>query len=89
MSKKIKKQTKKYYIETDVVEENTESKNALIAYSKKIASVVLRRSTPDDEEFVRKHTKKIFKIFQFFVWAILFSHKLTRTLSDFGENGAI
>ena len=32
---------------------------------------------------------KFFEIFQFFVWAILFSHELARTLSDFGENGAI
>ena len=32
---------------------------------------------------------KFFEIFQFFVWAILFSHELTRTSSDFGENGAI
>ena len=32
---------------------------------------------------------KFFKIFQFFVWAILFSHKLARTLSNFGKNGPI
>ena len=32
---------------------------------------------------------KFFEIFQFFVWAILFSHELTRTSSNFGENGAI
>ena len=32
---------------------------------------------------------KFFKIFQFFVWAIFFLHELTRTSSDFSENGAI
>ena len=32
---------------------------------------------------------KFFKIFQFFVWAILFLHELARTSSELDENGTI